>query len=71
MKRSKKDELRAKKISELHTSLREAEEQLVKLTMEVASGRVKNRASLRGKKQEIAVIKTLIREKQLNEEAAR
>lgn len=65
MKRSKKDELRTKDIDGLQTVLAKTEDQMVKLTMEKVSGKTKDKTVVRQKRQEIAVIKTLIREKQL------
>lgn len=65
MKRSKKDELRTKDIGGLQTVLAKTEDQMVKLTMEKVSGKTKDKTVVRQKRQKIAVIKTLIREKQL------
>lgn len=65
MKRKQKEELRAKKIDELQSLLQKAEAELVKLRMEKASGRTKDTTVLRKKRKQIAVIKTLIRERQL------
>lgn len=64
MKRKKLQELRSKKIQELKVLIYEAEKELVKLRMEKASGKLKDISALRQKRKEIAVIKTLIKEKQ-------
>lgn len=65
MKRKQQEELRLKTIDELQNLLQKAEVELVKLRMEKASGRTKDTTVLRKKRKQIAVIKTLIREKQL------
>lgn len=64
MKGKKLQELRSKKIQELKVLIYEAEKELVKLRMEKASGKLKDISALRQKRKEIAVIKTLIKEKQ-------
>lgn len=64
MKGKKLQELRLKKIQELKVLIYEAEKELVKLRMEKASGKLKDKSALRQKRKEIAVIKTLIKEKQ-------
>lgn len=69
MKRKKLQELRAKKINELESLVEKAESQLVKLRMERTSGKIKDTTALRKKRNEIAVMKTLVREKQLVKEA--
>lgn len=68
MKRKKLQELRAKKIDKLESLAQEAESQLVKLRMERASGKIKDTTALKKKRREIAIIKTLTREKQLVKE---
>lgn len=68
MKRKKIQELRAKRIDELESLVEEAESQLVKLRMERTSDKIKDTTALRKKRSEIAVMKTLIREKQLVQE---
>ena len=68
MKTKQIQELGAKKIAELQSLAVKAESQLVKLKMEKGSGKLKDTTALRKKRQEIAIIKTLIRERQLGRE---
>jgi len=65
MKKKKLESLRAKKIEELKTLIEAAEIELVKLKMEKAGKKLKDVTALRKKKEEIAIMKTLIRESEL------
>ncbi len=66
----KKDlaELRAKSKEELKKTLKEAEVSLLKLRIDLGAGKTKNVRAISRKKDEIARIKTMMREKEIMEE---
>jgi len=69
MKRKDLQELRLKQIKELQALLGETESELVKLRMEKHSGELKDTNALRKKRKRIAILKTLIREKELDKQS--
>lgn len=70
MKRKQKDEIRGKTIEELKTEVLKREDEAVRLKMEVQQAKVKDTSSIQRKMDEIAIIKTIIREKELEKEAS-
>ena len=66
----KKDlaELRAKSKEELKKTLKEAEVSLLKVRIDLGAGKTKNVRAISRKKDEIARIKTMMREKEIMEE---
>ncbi|RJR24962.1 50S ribosomal protein L29 [Candidatus Microgenomates bacterium] len=70
MKRKQKDELRAKSKEELKGEVLKKEDEVMNLKIEVQLGRIKNTTLLRRKMDEIAVMKTIVREKELEKEAS-
>ncbi|MBM3209066.1 50S ribosomal protein L29 [Candidatus Shapirobacteria bacterium] len=69
MKRREKAALKEKSPGELLTVLARCQKELVKLRMETRLKKVKDASALRKKRWEMAVIKTIIREKELNEKS--
>lgn len=67
MKNRQKQELRTKTISELIKEIGEKEKEILKLGMEVRLAKVKNTSALSRQKDELAVMKTILKEKQLAE----
>jgi len=68
MKKKLKAEIRAKTGAELKEELRKREGEFSKTALEVKMGKIKNTSWLKHKADEIAVIKTIVREKYLVEE---
>ena len=67
MKKSRKKELTIKNITELSAILEELKEQLSKLQFDLRSGKTSNIKDIRLTKNEIAVILTIIKNKDKNE----
>ena len=63
MKRKQRDEFRSKSSPELVLEIKKREEELLKLSMEIKMAKVKNTSSLRIKADELAILKTLLKEK--------
>lgn len=68
MKNKDKKELKAKSSAELQKEILEKESQLAKQKMDLKVGKLKNTSSLRFMADELAVLKTVLKEKQLIEE---
>lgn len=62
MKKKQKTEIRAKTAEELVSELKKRQEEVVKLGVEVKMARIKNTSLLRRKLDELALIKTILRE---------
>lgn len=67
MKTSIKKELHAKTINELKKQLGDAYEEIRVLRLNHTMGKLKSPKEIGGKREEIAVVKTIIKEKLLNE----
>jgi large subunit ribosomal protein L29 len=65
MKKQQLDQLRSQNPDQLNKLLQEEEQNMVKTRLEKATGKLKNPHQLFFLRKKIAVIKTLIREKQL------
>ena len=65
MKKKQKQELRGKSQEELDSEARKIQEEISKLRLDLWSGKIKNTSSLRRKQDELAVILTIKKEKQL------
>lgn len=63
MKKNQKLELRAKSPGELISEVAKKEAELMRLKMELATGKIKNTSVLKTKADELAVIKTILQEK--------
>lgn len=68
MKKKQKEELKAKSIIELVQEVEKRVGELTQLEMEIKLGRLKNTSSLNVKKDELAVIKTILQEKRSKNE---
>ena len=68
MKRKQKEELKAKSLTELLGEAEKRQGELTQLAMDIKMGRVKNTSLLKVKKDELAMIKTIIQEKRLKNE---
>lgn len=62
MKKKQKTEIRAKTAEELVSELKKRQEEVVKLGVEVKMARIKNTSLLRRKLDELALVKTILRE---------
>ena len=67
MKTKTRNELHAKTIAELKTSLNEAKDAVVSLLLEKMHNKLKNTRSIFLKRKEIAILSTIIKEKELND----
>jgi len=68
MKRKQKEEMRAKNPEELAEELKKRQEEIAKLRIEIKMARVKDTSLWRRKMDELAVIKTILREKEFMKE---
>lgn len=68
MKKKQKEELKTKSIIELVQEVEKRVGELTQLEMEIKLGRLKNTSSLNVKKDELAVIKTILQEKRSKNE---
>ncbi|MBM3205460.1 50S ribosomal protein L29 [Candidatus Shapirobacteria bacterium] len=66
MKKNQKKELHQKNNEELKQLIGKMNEELVKLKMEKQAGKLKNVRLLERKKHELAIVKTIFKEKELN-----
>lgn len=69
MKKKQKEELRSKSVAELTRETDEREKEILRLKTEVKTGKIKDTSSLRRKRDELSVIKTMLVEnsqKELN-----
>lgn len=65
MKKNTLSELKSKTVSELNKDIAKAIDELGKLKIDLKIGKLKNTSSLRFKADELAILKTLLREKEL------
>lgn len=65
MKKKEKQEIRAKSLPELKGEIQKKEDEIVKLSLEVRMAKVKNTSILKRKSDELALLKTVLREKEL------
>lgn len=65
MKRKEKQEFHQKNPEELKQEIKKINEELVKLKMEKQVGKLKNVRLLKQKKNQLAILKTILREKEL------
>lgn len=70
MKKQDKNKLRDLKITALQERLRKRKAEAVKLRVKQAAGKVKDLHEYKKTRKEIAVIKTIIKEKQLQERSS-
>ena len=68
MKKKEKEEIKNKSSAELKTLLNREEEELVKAVMEKRTGKSRDGNAIRKKRDKLALIKTIIREKELENE---
>lgn len=68
MKRKLKEEIRAKSNSELLAEIKKKQEELLKDGLDVQAGKLKNTSLLKRKRDEIAVLKTILQEKKFIKE---
>lgn len=68
MKKNDKKETFAKDIKTLSTLVREAREQLFEMRLDNSQNKLKNTKQISGKRHEIAMLLTVIREKELLEQ---
>jgi len=67
MKKKEKQELHQKTIDQLQKEVAKAEKELAKLRLELKAGKVKNVRSLMNQRHRLAVLKTILREKELSQ----
>lgn len=70
MKKKEKEEIKNKSLAELKTLLNREEEELVKAVMEKRTGKSRDGNAIRKKRDKLALIKTIIRGKELENETA-
>lgn len=64
MKKDKKQEARGKKLTELNKDLTEAKEKLMRIKLEILTGKIKNTRAAKNLRREIAQRETLIKAKE-------
>lgn len=69
MRKRELKELKNKTIKELKELIEKMEEELAKLKVEKEGGKLRNISQLREKRRDLARIKTILREKEINEGA--
>lgn len=67
MKKKEKQTLHQKTIAQLQKEVAKAEKELAKLRLELKAGKVKNVCSLMSQRHRLAVLKTILKEKELNQ----
>ncbi|HUV42702.1 MAG TPA: 50S ribosomal protein L29 [Patescibacteria group bacterium] len=65
MKDKEKQELHQKTIAQLQKEIIKVEEKLTKLRLELRAGKLKNTRQLMNQRHHLAVLKTILREKEL------
>lgn len=70
MKRKQKDELRAKGVLELKEEVLKKEDEVMRLKFEVQTAKAKDTTSIRRKMDELAILKTMIKEKEFEKEVS-
>jgi ribosomal protein L29 len=68
MKAKEKQELHQKTAPQLQKEIMKAEEKLAKLRLELKAGKLKNTRQLMNQRHQLAVLKTILREKELTNE---
>lgn len=68
MKKKQKTDLRSKSIKELLLEVSKREEEIAQVKIQIRTGKIKNTSTLKRKLDELAVVKTIINEKQLTGE---
>lgn len=68
MKKKQLEELRNKTEQELKDLIKKAEEELVKLKMELGAGKLKDTQAVNRKRHDLARVKTIIKQKELSRE---
>lgn len=71
MKKKIKEELRNKSVSELQIEVLGKEAELTKGRMDLKVGKIKNTSALRFMSDSLAVMKTILKEKQLGENSVK
>lgn len=71
MKRKIKEEIKSKSKNELIEEVNKRESELAQLNFDVSAAKVKNTSILKVKKDELAVVKTILREKTLAEKLSK
>ena len=69
MKRKEIKELHLKTNQDLKALLRKTQEELVKIRVDLQSGKLKDTQSVNKKRHDLARIKTVLRQKELNEKS--
>lgn len=64
MKKKEKEELRAKTPAELAAEISKKQSEITKLRMEISLGKIKNTRAVRKLSDELAVLKTILKEKE-------
>jgi len=67
MKKKAKQELHQKTITQLQKEVAKTEKELAKLKLELKAGKVKNVRSLMAQRHRLAVLKTILKEKELSQ----
>jgi ribosomal protein L29 len=70
MKTKQKQELRAKEIRELTEEVLKREDEIARLRIEIKMVKVKDTTSVKRKRDELAILKTIIKEKEFKKEAS-
>jgi ribosomal protein L29 len=67
MKKKEKQELHEKTVTQLQKEVEKTENRLAKLRLELRAGKLKNVRQLMNQRHRLAVLKTIIREKELTQ----
>lgn len=67
MKKKEKQEIQEKTLAQLQKEAVKLEKELAKLRLELRSGKLKNVRQLMNQRHRLATVKTIIREKELNQ----
>lgn len=65
MKKKEKQEFHQKTVAQLQKEIRKAEEELVKLRLELKAGKLKNVSRVMNQRHQLACLKTILKEKEL------
>lgn len=65
MKKKDKESLHAKSIKELRELIKEAQEELVRLRLDLGAGKVRDTQTVNKKRHDLARLKTILREREL------
>jgi ribosomal protein L29 len=69
MKSKEKKQLVGKAVSELITDIKRVQAEILNIHLEKIQGKLKNTSSLTTKRKEIALMKTILRAKEMNNES--